>query len=309
LSLPLSKRENLETTMTRTLLASGYHITAADRHQRHLEIECERRSRLGVLIRFRVAFTESPAFDLTDIKAIQQTAELQGRAVIFVAQKGRPGQISWAEFLNVMGGPVPSWRALNDSFKSALMQAAKNKKPRGMNGEPWAILEELTADGLQFLLGRRVSRFGGRRRGLRVSDMICPLSDSSILVVDTKAYASGLKVTWPSLRPLKEYVEQQVQYQAQRMTVSAALVVSSSFRPRSNRLQSVCHEFFATTRVPLCLMEARTLVTAVDTFRKQPDIRNSVRWERILSGGLITVSDMQKQIKRVTDERFDPGDL
>jgi hypothetical protein len=309
LSRGLPKRENLEATVTRTLLASGYCITGADRHHHHVEFECERRSRLGVLIRFRIAFTDLAAFNETDVKAIQRTAKAQGRASILVAKAGRPGQISLNEFLNAMGGPIPSWRALNDNYGPALVMAAKNRNPKGMVGEPWALLEDLTADGLEFLLGHRVSQFGGRRRGLRVSDMLCQLPDSSLLVVDAKAYTSGLNVTWPSLRPLKEYVEQQLQYQAGRIKIASALIVSSSFHQNANRLQSISKEFFGETRVPLTLMKAETLAAAVDEFKRYPDIRNSIHWGKIFSGGVVIASDVKMEIKRVMVERFDPKDL
>ena len=63
---------------------------------------------------------------------------------------------------------------MSDDFGPASIEAAKNKTPTWMNGEAWTILDDLTGDGLEFLFGRRVRRFGGRRRGLRMSDMKSP---------------------------------------------------------------------------------------------------------------------------------------
>jgi hypothetical protein len=295
-------------TAARTLLASGYVITSADRHPPNIELNCERTSRLGALVRFRIAITPNPAFDPADVKAIHRTAKLEGRAVVLVGMGSAPGQISWVEFERILGGAVPAWRALTEAYGPAMATAAKNKVPPGMSGEAWAIFEDLTADGLEFLFGRRVARLGGTKRGLRVSDMIAQLPDSSLLIVDCKAYDAGLDVTWASLRALREYVEKQQQYQQGRNEVIAALIVSSGFRQTEARLERRNKEFLGETRVPLCFVEASTLVTMVMQLRGSADLRNSVRWRSLFSGGLISQVTISKELRAVKTERFDSGD-
>ncbi|MGA2204616.1 MAG: hypothetical protein ABSG40_21965 [Terriglobales bacterium] len=294
-------------TATRTLLASGYVITSTDSHPRHMEFDCERPSRLGAMLHFRIAFTAYHHFDSTTLKAMQQTAGSVGRAAIFVSKQGGVGQVSWTEFLNVLGGAIPSWRALTNDYSDALATAAKNKVPNGMAGEAWAIFEDLVADGLEFCFGRKVGRFGGRRRGLRVSDMIAQLPDSSLIVVDAKAYESGMTVTWPSLRALVEYVNKQKDYQQNRNEVVAALLVSSKFQQDKSALLKPASDFLGETRVPLCFMAEKTLATTVQAFTEVTDFRNSVRWKLLFTGGLIETATVKKELNRVKTERFEPG--
>jgi hypothetical protein len=297
----------LYSTATRTLLASGYVITSTDPHPTHIEFDCERPSRLGAILRFRMGFTAGNEFDSTTLKAMRNTADSAGRAAIFVSMRGGNGQVSWTEFVNVLGGAVPSWRALSSQYPAALMTAAKNKIPQGMSGEAWAIFEDLVADGLEFCFGRKVGRFGGRRRGLRVSDMIAQLPDSSLVVVDAKAYEAGMNVTWPALRALVEYVEQQKQYQQRRNEVVAALIVSSTFQRNSSALAKAVSNFLGETRVPLCFIAAKTLADIVSGVTKMPDFRNSISWKLLFTGGLIEMANFTRVLNRVKTERFEPG--
>jgi hypothetical protein len=254
-----------------------------------------------------MGFTAGNEFDSTTLKAMRNTADSAGRAAIFVTMRGGNGQVSWTEFVNVLGGAVPSWRALSSQYPAALMTAAKNKSPQGMSGEAWAIFEDLVGDGLEFCFGRKVGRFGGRRRGLRVSDMIAQLPDSSLVVVDAKAYEAGMNVTWPALRALVEYVEQQKQYQQGRNEVVAALIVSSTFQQNSSALAKAVSNFLGETRVPLCFIAAKTLADIVSAVTKMPDFRNSISWKLLFTGGLIEMASFTRVLNRVKTERFEPG--
>jgi hypothetical protein len=292
---------------TRTLLASGYRITSADTHPRHIEFDCERPSRFGAMLRFRTAFTIDSHFDETTIRAVHRTAAAIGRAAVLVSTDGGLGQVSWAEFVAVLGGAVPSWRALSQGYSKALETAAKNKNPLGMSGEAWAIFEDLVADGLEFCFGRKVGRFGGRRRGLRVSDMIAQLPDTSLLVIDAKAYESGIRVTWPVLRPLAEYVNKQKEYQQGRNEIVGALLVSSAFQQDMTALLRPSADFLGETRVPLCFMTAATLAKTIRSLTEAPDLRNSIRWKLAFTGGLITTARIVKELRRTKQERFESG--
>ncbi len=304
----MERRRRLQSTAVRTLMVSGYRIVGVDTHPRHIEIRCERPSRLGALLRFRIAIAYEGAVSDVDVKAAKRTAESDGMASIFVGHSPRLGQTGWNEFLRVMGGAVPSWRALTPDYGSALETAARNKRPKGLRGEVWAIFEDLVAEGFEFTFGRRVERFGGRRRGLRVSDMIAPLPDGSLLIIDAKAYASGLNVTWPSLRPLREYVENQVQYQAGQNKVLGAVLISHRFLQGDRKLMDKAQEFFNETRVPLGFMQASTLASLIADLRRKVDIRSAVRWHTVFGNGAISYPVAAKAIKRATVERYDRGD-
>lgn len=294
-------------TATRTLLASGYLITNTDSHPHHMEFDCERSSRLGAMLHFRIAVTPDSRFGETTTKAVHQTAASVGRAVVLVSRNGGSEHISWAEFLSVLGGAVPSWRVLTEDYGRALMTAAENKVPANMTGEAWSIFEDLVADGFEFCFGRKVGRFGGRRRGLRVSDMIAQLPDSSLLLVDAKAYESGMKVRWPALRPLVEYVGKQKEYQKDRNIVLAAVVISSRFEQDKTALLKPASDFLGETRVPLCFISVTTLAKTVQQLTKLVDFRNLVQWKLVFTGGLIEPAMIRNVIKQMSAERFEPG--
>ena len=57
-------------TATRTLLAAGYEVTDCQRHPQYAEIQCERISKLGPMIRYTFAITDNDAFTLEQIDDI-----------------------------------------------------------------------------------------------------------------------------------------------------------------------------------------------------------------------------------------------
>jgi hypothetical protein len=186
-----------------------------------------------------------------------------------------------------------------------LITASSNQLPPGETGEAWFWFEELVADGLQFVLGRRVARRGGLRRGLRVSDMIAQLPEFELLVVDAKASARGFDASISNLRALVEYTNATKQAQAGNPVVSA-LVVSSSFSQDRQALQEVSTEFLSYTAVPVTFLTAETLGDLVDDFRNSPTFRNGLRWRRVFSGGLVTIEDLRRLISMATLLRVEP---
>jgi hypothetical protein len=294
---------------TRTLLAAGYVVSGSHRQPDHIEFKCERVSRLGAVIRFLIAITDKRELSAEHAADIQHTAANQNRVPVLVASEGSTGQLSLKEFLDVLGGAVPSWRALTNDYNKHLELAAKNELPPGLTGEPWRIFEMLVADGLEFCLGRRVNQLGGQKRGKKVSDMIAPLPDFNVIVVDAKASANGFDATWPSLRPLIEYVNKQKERQQGGGEVIAALVSSSKFLQDDAGLTAVARDFLGETRTPLCFVDAATLSYLVNELRQRSDIRNSVRWNMLFSGGQIKIRDIDREIRATTEERCDPREF
>jgi hypothetical protein len=295
--------------VTRSLLAAGYEISGSHRQPDHIEFHCERPTRLGAVLRLLIAITDKPELSPEQSADIQHTAENQNRLPVLVSGGGSIGQLSLKEFLDVLGGAVPSWRALTDDFNGHLMMTSRNELPSGLTGEPWHIFETLVADGLEFCFGRRVHRLGGQKRGKKVSDLIAPLPDFSIVVVDAKASSDGFVASWPSMRPLVEYVNKQKVRQKGGGDVIAALVVSSKFRQDDEALSAVAKNFIGETRTPLCFMTAETLSYLVNELRRRPDIRNSVRWNMLFSGGQIHARGIDSEIQSTIEERCDTRDL
>ncbi|MDR3721293.1 MAG: hypothetical protein P4L00_06810 [Candidatus Acidoferrales bacterium] len=301
-------RSDTVSLATRTLLAAGYLFSGAHRQPNHIELKCERTTRLGASLQLLIAITDRAEFDANEIIEITYAARNQNRAPVFVSSAGAIGQLSLTEFFDALGGAVPPWRVLTTEFPRQLVTASRNELPTGLSGEAWLLFEDLVADGLEFCLGRKVNRMGGRRRGRKVSDMIAALPDFDVAVVDAKASADGFNVVWDELRPLVEYVRKQKTRQQAGGEVVAALVVSSKFQQTGDALAKVTQEFFGETRTPLCLMSAETLAHLVNELLKRPDIRVAIRWKMIFSGGLILPRNFETEIEAASTERCELRD-
>lgn len=263
-------------------------------------------------MRFVVALTDQSEFPPAEHDAITHSASNQDRLPVLVSALGASGQLSWSEFTAIMGGAVPSWRALTDQFHEQLLKAARNEVPQGIAIEAWELLESLVADGLEFCFGRRANRLGGNRRGQRVSDIVAPLPDFNVLVVDAKASADGFDAGATSLRPLVEYVQKQkVRQQGGQGggDVLAALVVSSDFVQSEVNLNLAAREFLGETRIPLCFIAARCLSWTIKKLRETPDIRNRIQWKKVFAGGLIQEKFIDSEIRAISAERCDSRDI
>lgn len=305
----MAKNSDLVAVATRTLLAAGYAISGGvHRQPKHIEFLCERPIRLGAVVRLLIAITDREEFVAEEAEDIKHAAANQSRSPVLVSALGGNDQLGWSEFLEILGGAVPAWRVLAADFVESLKTAGRNELPLGSSGEPWLLFESLVADGLEFCFGRRINRLGGTRRGRKISDMVAPLPDFDVLVVDAKASAGGFDVTWPALRPLAEYVRKQKLRQKGGGAVLAALIVSSSFQQDDSRLDGASRQFLGETRTPLCFLTTDTLGELVTGLLKTPDIRPAVSWRHVFDGGLIRWPSLSKEILSATSERCELRD-
>jgi hypothetical protein len=300
---PDENRSEIVAIASRTLVAAGYLIRGVHRQPSHIEFKCDRTSRLGPSFHFLIAITEAAEFSREQIDDITHAAANQQREPVFVSAHGTDGEMNWPEFLEVLGGAVPPWRVLTADFADQLAIASRNQLPPGLSGEAWRLFEVLAADAFEFCLGRRVSRMGAHQRGKKVSDIVAPLPDFDVVVIDAKASADGFDAVWDSLRPLAEYVERQKIRQNGGGDVIAALVLSSSFRQNDERLSAVAREFIGETRTPLCFMTADMLAYLVNQLRQRSDMRGAIRWKMIFSGGFINKDRLETEITAAIAER------
>lgn len=289
----------------RTLLAGGYSLDGgAERQPTHIEIRCAKPSVLGVEVYFLVAITEATEFSTEQVEDIRRSATSERRIPVFVGGDSTDSQLGWLEFLSSLGGEVPSWRALSPTYPSGLTTAATNRLPPLTMGEAWLVFEDLVTDGLEFVFGRRAHRFGGRRRGKRVSDIVAPLPTSELLVVDTKAAANAFDANWPALRALVEYVKKQQGRQRGYNVVQSALIVSSSFTQHGTTLQELSNQFLAEAQVPLNFMTAQVLATMVGRIQSSTDIRAAINWKRLFAGGPVIVDSFERELAEAVSERI-----
>src|SRR5690606_34647978 len=136
--------------------------------------------------RYTVVITEGnePRVDVT---FATREAEAAGRTMVVVAGQGGANWLAWSEFLSVLGGAVPNWRALSDNYSDALRTASRNELPPDALGEAWRVFEEAVADGLEFVFGQRVKRMGGVHRFKALPDMLALSPDGLLILVDARA--------------------------------------------------------------------------------------------------------------------------
>ena len=292
-------------TSVRTLLVGGYDLdAAAERHLTHIEIRCEKPSVFGVRVRFLIAITDADAFSVEQVGDLERLAKQENRTPVFVGRNPTDFQLGWQEFLSTLGGEVPSWRAVSPTYSAALSTASFNKLPAGTTGEAWLVFEDLVCDGLEFALGRRAHRLGGRRRGQRVSDIVAVLPTTELLIVDAKAAGDGFDANWPALRPLEEYVKKQQQRQQGYNFVHSALLVSSRFRQPAATLQELSNTFLAATRIPLGFLTGDVLAGIIGRVQSSTDLRAAINWKRLFAGGLLTIAAFDREIGEASTERI-----
>jgi hypothetical protein len=282
--------------LVRTLITTGFVVTRATRQPTHIEIYCERMDIFGCVVPYFVALLETSSADL--ISQVRTIAQQDGRVFLPIAQDNTNGCVPWLAALAAMGGEVPSWRALGAEYKDWLKTTGANELPAGASGEAWQLFEIAVADGLEYLLGRRVLKLGGIARGQRVSDLIARSSDGAVIVVDAKASKNPYGVTMSALRPLIEYVETQRVRQQGLDEVSAALLVANSFEQPPSDLANVGADFLAAARVPLACLQTSTLLKMIELMSISPTSRNKVIWRRVFCRpGLIDEAILAAEVK------------
>lgn len=292
---------------TRTLLAAGFNVTGSETHPFHIEIYCERTSTLGALIKYTFALTRHEQFTQDQVIGIDRAAMSEGRATVYVGPYAGQLQIGWEAFLSILGGAIPSWRALGPRYDDHITTASLNQLPSGYKGEPWQLFEDLVADGLEFCLGRRVRRFGSKNRGQAVSDMVAQLPDLGLEVVDAKATKDGFDAQWQNLRPLVEYTIHQKGRQGNHNEVFGSVVVSSSFKQDASSLSDLSRRFYSETSVNLGFLTATTLSQTVNLLKENIDIRNGIQWRLIFAGGIISIGSVASEIAKTKSERYPRG--
>lgn len=289
----------------RTLLAAGYTVTSSRNNPRYVEILCEHVGVLGAVTRVLLALTDEPCFHEYEVADLEYVANKDHlRSLVLVAGESSEKQLCWDDFFECLGGEVPSWQALADTYAESLNAASRNCLPIGESGEAWLLFEDLAADGFGFVLGKRVQRLGGRTRGRAVSDMLAQMPNRKLLVVDTKAYSGGFDVTHSSLRPLGEYVRRQMVRQQGHNEVYAAVMVSSGFHQDQQALDQLSLDFRADYGLPVSFLSAAVLGEMVNALRERVSLRNAVDWQRVFRGGWLDYSHFQTEARKAHEERY-----
>lgn len=201
-----------------------------------MEIRCERRDQLGTIVKYAIALTSLDSPPGTELEALKVEAARENRIVVAIARMPGPTWLEWDDFLQSLGGAIPSLRPVEESYAEVLRTASRNEPVPGIDAQAWSVFEAAVADGLEFILGLRVRRLGGVRRGRRVSDMLAQTPDGRILVVDAKASSTPYEMSAETERQLGDYVIQARKYQQGGIPVGSAVIVAREFAQPGERL-------------------------------------------------------------------------
>jgi hypothetical protein len=288
---------------TRTLIASGYRIIDVQRQPNHIELYCERRDIFGVIVNYVFCIVDLPQPLDDEIRFVKKRAATEGLSFVLIAQDVGPDWLSWREFLELLGGAVPQWRALTADYGTLTLCLGRNELPAGVTGEPWKLFEDAIADGFEFVLGHRVRRLGARMRGEPVADVLLRTPDDKIIVVDAKASKAAFSVGADELRPIREYVKRQRQRQQGDLPVNGALIVANTFEQDELRLVEISNDLLSEMGVPLAFLETSTLVQMVTDFSFGPYLRNKLRWAKVLCRvGCIRVEEFKQEYASTRNE-------
>ena len=294
-----------DSVLVRSLFLNGFTVTAVNRGANQIEILCERRDLLGALVKYGIALTDSARPPVTEFEAFAQEVTADGRTVVAIAAEAGQGWLGWDDVILAMGGEIPSWRALDDSYADVLRKSSHNEPIDGVLGEAWSVFEQAVADGLEFILALRVRRHGGLRRGRSVSDMLAETSDARILVVDAKSSKRAFDVSTDALRQIREYVLKAKTHQKGGSPVGSAVLIAREFQQDEPRLANLANEFLAETQVPLAFLTVSVLTTMVSFFKDKPVLRRSIPWRQVFcQTGLIHEQTFRKLAKHAIQERI-----
>jgi hypothetical protein len=292
-----------------TIMVAGFEIVDFDRFEHHAVCHCTRSDQFDCKIRYLFCITDRDSFPLEVIHEWEREANSTGSALVFVATQAAAGVLSWNQFVESLGGAVPSWRALSATYANDLHILSRNQLPAGVAGEAWFLFEQAVADGFEFILGRRVRRLGGLKRGKDVPDSICLTPDSAVLVLDAKASATEFSITKPELRPLEDYVRSQATKQTGQPRLGAAILIAQRFLQEREKLVDECARFQADTSTPLCLLTVESLLQLVSLSADHPTMRNAVSWRQVFCrNGIANPKMLKDELLRAKDVRMSRGD-
>jgi len=278
----ISKRDALLSEFVRSLIVNGYDVTAAHRQPTHIELGCEWKDAFGCTCNYLFVICDNGRPSQTQLDVIKHEANQRNQNAVLVTNCPEDNIISKDEFLSLLGGAVPSWRALGPTYTESLLQSATNKLPKGYTGEAWAVFEQAVGDGLEFIFGRRVQRLGGNKRGKRVSDMLAQLPDQTMLIIDAKASIHPFDASWKQMRSLVEYTKHQLTRHKGVVELRVAIIVAARYKQKNSGLSNVSNDFVAETSIPLLFLTAKDLAHMVEKLAKKPQHRNRLNWLMLL---------------------------
>ena len=204
------------------------------------------------------------------------------------------------QFHDRLGGAIHSVLPLQPEYCAHLEVLGHNAVPTELNGTADDLFEEYVHAGLQFMLGRRVIRYGQERRFETVPDGVAFDHAAALILYDAKAAKNGYDVDTTSVRQFGDYVRRfDAAYERLLGRLSAFVVVSGSFENGDESLEDRARDFLAEYGCPLSFMTASEMGAIVNLLAAQPLFRRSIEWKRVFSRAIVRVGDVQAELGRL----------
>lgn len=288
-------------TIVRTLVASGFVLEKVTRKPTYIVFDVYRSDEFGVRWQYLLVFTGNDSISSSDVDGLTKIAS-HGRASLVIvgstnSRRSDVPIITPKEFEGRLGGLIPSFLPLQDTYTSHLAALGLNKLPAGLTGTADDLFEVYVHSGLQFILQDKVIRYGQDRRGEVVPDGLVLGRNSFHLLYDCKAAKNGYEISRTSIRQFADYVNNfHSRYESYVGRLHAFLVISGKFKS-DETLEGRSRELYAECRVPLVFLTATELGKIIALFAERPALRQCVDWSAIFSGGAVSVDSVESNIK------------
>lgn len=283
-------------TLTTTLFAQGFLLESTRRVADALLMTYTREDEFGVKIPYLVALAEN-RLEEPALEAIRLVADREAAHLVIIGETSSASEVpvlSFDQFLARFGGGIRSLLPLEETFSEQLNQLGHNQVPPGLRGTADELFEVYVEAGLQFLLGRRIVRYGQERRGESVPDGVA-VRQGGYILYDAKAAKDGYEVTAAAIRQFSKYVNDfHNRYLQLFGRAYVFLVVSGSFANDSNSLIARSQELYAQTGgVSLVFLDAGTLGDVVAYFSQHLQLREATDWNLVFANPIIKASTIK----------------
>lgn len=300
-------------TVVRTLSLNGFRITGVERRTNYYCCCAERYELLGVPVRYLLVVAERN-LEQADLNNVQARANRSSASPVLVVAQPWAGPdlgfpvFSLDQFHDRLGGAIHSVLPLQPEYCAHLEVLGHNAVPAGLNGTADDLFEENVHAGLQFVLGRRVIRYGQERRFEAVPDGVAFDHAAALILYDAKAARNGYAVDTTSARQFGDYVRRfDAAYERLLGRLSAFVVVSGSFENGDESLEDRARDFLAEYGCPLSFMTASEMGAIVNLLAAKPLFRRSIDWKRVFSRAIVRVAGVQAELDRLNRDRLIGG--
>jgi len=296
--------------LVQTLFANGFLLENSHNTDNVLLLTCSRLDEFGVANRYLIAHSDSTV-DCAAARGIDLHADAEDARPLIVGSAVpdvTTPSLSEERFLARLGGGVTTLLPLESVFAERLMVLGDNRLPNSMSGRADTLFEVYVEAGLQFLLGRRVIRYGQSRSGEALPDGVVVREGRHILY-DAKAASGGFALSRDVIRQFASYVQDFTErYGPAYGAPYAFLVVSGSFRASGSQLDHWSRELYAETgSTLLSTLDARELSHMCRVFSGRPALRGSVDWSRLLAQASIDCKLVMRSVRAAKRDGILPG--